>query len=65
MLRSLTILVLIGLSIQVYATEYRCKVEKELSYEKIYSLSEIESSQFSVLVEEKTGSVNGIDKMFH
>lgn len=49
MLRALTILALLGLSVKVYAAEYRCKVEKKLNFENAYSQSQIEKSRFSVL----------------
>jgi hypothetical protein len=38
------------------AAEYRCKVEKKLNGEHIYSQSEIQKGQFSVLVEERGAS---------
>jgi len=38
------------------AAEYRCNVDKKLNGEHIYSLSEIQKGQFSVLVEQRGAS---------
>jgi len=56
MLRVLTVIVLLGVSVHAHAVEYRCKVEKKFDFENVYSRSHIEKGQFSVLVEEKASS---------
>jgi hypothetical protein len=56
MLRVMTVIVLLGVSVHVHAVEYRCKVEKKLNFENVYSQPQIKKSQFSVIIEERAGS---------
>ena len=53
MLRVPIIVLLVGMSALAHAVEYRCKVEKKVDFENVYSQAQIEKGQFSVLVEEK------------
>ena len=54
--RALIVMILLAVSVQAEALEYRCNDEKKLNFDNVYSAVEIEKGQISVLVEEKGDS---------
>ena len=57
MLRVSIIVLLLASPAVAQAADYRCKVESKLYRERVSSPSELQKGQFSVLIEERGGSV--------